>query len=119
MVPNKPDYLAPDGSEIYLGPNAERGGMALCSLPVGRVTHPVKHKQVEEIWYFLNGHGELWRRIETNEEVVDVGPGIFVTIPPGVEFQFRAKGADPLRFLICTMPIWPGPDEAIPTKGRW
>jgi hypothetical protein len=45
-VPSKPDYLAPDGSEMCLGPSAECGGVALCSLSPGKVTRAVKHKRV-------------------------------------------------------------------------
>ena len=53
------DYLAPDGSEIRLLPNVKGGGMCHCTLPPGKKSLAVKHKTVEEIWYFLSGQGEV------------------------------------------------------------
>jgi mannose-6-phosphate isomerase-like protein (cupin superfamily) len=74
---------------------------------------------VEEVWYFIAGRGELWRRNETGEEVVEVMPGVGVTIPVGTAFQFRALEETDLVFVITTMPPWPGPNEAEPVEGRW
>jgi mannose-6-phosphate isomerase-like protein (cupin superfamily) len=113
------DYLAPDGSEIRLLPTFARGGLAHCTLPPGGVSSPVRHKTVEEIWYFVEGAGEVWRRAGTDESVVEVGPGRALTIETGVSFQFRTIGDRPLRFLIVTMPKWPGADEAVPVDGHW
>ena len=114
------DYLAPDGSEIRLLPTMKGGGLAHCTLSSGKTSTAVKHKTVEEIWYFIEGQGEVWRRQEKgNEEVAKVATGVSVTIPVGTHFQFRNTGTDPLRFLIVTMPPWPGPEEAVPVPGCW
>ena len=53
------------------------------------------------------------------EEIVALEPGVCLTIPQGVHFQFRALGDDPLRALGVTMPPWPGTDEAIVVTGPW
>ncbi len=115
------DCLAPDGSRIRLLPVLKGGSMVHCSLSPGQVSSPVRHRSVEEIWYFLRGTGELWRKPpdSTSGEIVPVGPGTAVDIPLGTYFQFRNLGADPLDILIVTMPPWPGEDEAVPVPGFW
>lgn len=119
-LPQGLNYLAPDSSEIRLLPDMNLGGLAHCTLPVGGVSSAVYHKTVEEIWYFLEGQGQVWRKKDDREEVVDVVPGVSLTIPTGTRFQFRNTGNQPLRFVIATMPPWPGPDEAVAVEvGRW
>jgi mannose-6-phosphate isomerase-like protein (cupin superfamily) len=114
------DYLAPDGSEIRLLLSLAAGGLAHCTLPPGGISSPVKHRSVEEIWFFLEGQGKVWRREGRDEKTVEVYAGRSLTIPSGVEFQFCNTGSDPLRFLISTMPKWPGPEEAVPlSNGAW
>lgn len=113
------DYLAPDGSEIRLLAETRGGGLCHCTLPASRVSRPVAHGTVEEIWYFLEGAGQVWRKLGDQAGVVEVGPGTSLTIPPGTAFQFRNTGASPLRFIIATIPPWPEPDEAVPAKGFW
>jgi len=74
---------------------------------------------VEEIWYFVQGRGEMWLKTGEREEVVVVDPGVCVSIPAGTHFQFRALGMEPLAAVGVTMPPWPGPSEAYPVEGRW
>lgn len=114
-----PDYFAPDGSEIRLLPDMKGGGLCHCTLPAGKTSAPVEHENVEEIWYVIEGEGEVWRKLEDKEEIVSVTPGVSLTIPPHTAFQFRNTGAGPLCILIVTMPPWPGPQEAVPTTGKW
>jgi mannose-6-phosphate isomerase-like protein (cupin superfamily) len=114
------DYeIAPDGSEIRPLLRLGHGSFAHCTLPEGRTSHAVYHKTIEEIWYCLQGQGQIWRRKGETEEVVDVGPGVSLTIPTGTHFQFRNTGGGPLRFVIATMPPWPGGDEAVRVQGKW
>ncbi len=114
------DALAPDGSEIRLLHQVDGASVVHCTLPVGAVSIPVKHRSVEEIWYFLAGQGQVWRAQADREDVLDVRPGISLTIPLGTHFQFRNAGDVPLEFLIATTPPWPGEDEAILLDaGRW
>lgn len=114
-----PDHIAPDGSKIFKLPDMSRGGLSICELAPGQTTQAVKHKTVEEIWYFQSGEGEVWRKLNIHEEITKVNEDISITIPLGCEFQFKNTGKDPLRFIIVTMPPWPGPDEAVQVKGRW
>lgn len=114
------DVLAPDGSEIRLLHQIGAVSVVHCRLPAGAVSTPVRHRTVEEIWYFLAGRGQVWRRQDQREEVLDVGPGMSLTIPLGTDFQFRAMDEAPLEFLIATTPPWPGEEEAVLLEaGRW
>ena len=114
-----PDYLAPDTSEIRLLQTMTRGGLCHCTLPAGRTSSPVQHRQVEEVWYVLEGEGEMWRKNAAAEETVPLSTGVCLTIPPQTAFQFRNLGAGPLCILIATMPLWPGPQEAEPAASIW
>ena len=113
-----PDAYAPDGSEVRLLAALNGGSFAHFTLPAGKVSAPVAHRSVEEIWYVVAGAGEVWRRLGAEESMTPVSPGVALTIPLGTHFQFRA-GAEPLSFVAVTMPPWPGPDEAFPVEGKW
>jgi mannose-6-phosphate isomerase-like protein (cupin superfamily) len=95
---------------------ATRASLCEVTLPADRVSRPVWHRRVEEIWYLLEGHGQVWRRppgVDPDAVApVPVAPGDALTIPVGWRFQFSAGPGGPLRFLCYTSPPWPGPDEA-------
>ncbi len=111
-----PDAIAPDGSQIrLLVTGATRASLVEVLLPAGRTTRPVRHRTVEEIWYFLEGTGTVWLRDPGSGEAAlhRVAPGAVVVIPTGHHFQFRAGAGGPLRFLCWTSPPWPGDEEAV------
>ena len=115
----EPDTIAPDGSEIRLladrAQGATRASLCEVRLGAGAVTRPISHRSVEEIWYVLEGRGQVWRAPRgAPGDTIDVGPGDAIVIPTGWRFQFRAAGNDDLRFLCYTSPPWPGPEEAEP-----
>jgi mannose-6-phosphate isomerase-like protein (cupin superfamily) len=116
---SKPDTIAPDGTLVRLLPALTGGSLAHFELPAGAVSHAVTHRTVEEIWYFLGGRGEMWRRLGAEESVVEVEAGVALTIPLGSDFQFRASAEAALTFLAITMPPWPGAEEAERVEGRW
>jgi mannose-6-phosphate isomerase-like protein (cupin superfamily) len=113
------DAIAPDGSEVRLLATSARGSMAHFRLAAGGVSKAVKHRRVEELWFFTGGEGETWRRSATGESVVAVKAGVSISIPVGVEFQFRARGEVALEAVAVTMPPWPGMDEAVTCDGVW
>jgi mannose-6-phosphate isomerase-like protein (cupin superfamily) len=117
--PNSPDAVAPDGSDVRILLALSAGSMAHFELAPGRTSVAVAHRTVEEIWYFLGGRGEMWRRQGDREEVVTVEAGVCVTIPLGTAFQFRCLGDQPLSAVAVTMPPWPGAEEAYAVVGRW
>ena len=110
--------VAPDGSGIRVLVEARHGAtrasLVEAALEPNAVSRPVRHRTVEEIWYVIQGSGEVWRRALDAPAGVRamVGPGDALVIPTGCEFQFRA-GEGGLRFLCYTSPPWPGPDEAV------
>ena len=118
-LPARPDVVAPDGSDVRVLLGLAGGGMAHFELAPGETSIAVVHRTVEEIWFFVGGRGEMWRADDEREEVVEVEPGIALTIPVGTRFQFRALGSEPLAAIGVTMPPWPGPDEAVTVEGRW
>jgi mannose-6-phosphate isomerase-like protein (cupin superfamily) len=118
-LPESDDVIAPDGSEVRVLLALTGGNMAHFSLPSGQVSQAVRHRTVEEIWYVLAGVGEMWRAGAADETVVALSPGVCLTIPVGVRFQFRSLGDEPLAAVAVTMPPWPGDDEAERVEGAW
>lgn len=118
-LPARPDYLAPDTSEIRLLLECPAGGVAHCSLPGSATSSAVRHRTVDEIWYVLGGEGEMCLAEQGKEEVVPLRKDTCVVLPVGVAFQFRSRGSGALDILIGTFPRWPGPEEAIPVAGHW
>jgi mannose-6-phosphate isomerase-like protein (cupin superfamily) len=113
-----PDATAPDGSEIYfLVGDARRASLVEVRLGAGQTSKPVRHRSVEEIWYFLAGEGSVWRQPPLGDPVSDrVRAGSVLTIPTGWAFQFQADPHTELRFLCYTSPPWPGAQEAEPVQ---
>ena len=114
------DVLAPDGSEIRLLIDqrhaSRRASPVEVALAAGQVSRPVWHRTVEEIWYILEGCGQVWRCPPgvTPETVqpVPISPGDALVITTEWRFQFSADEGGLLRFLCYTSPPWPGPEEA-------
>jgi len=119
MLPDKPDITAPDGAGVRILLDLEGGSMAHFELQPDQTTKAVAHRTVEEIWYVVAGQGEMWRKQAQHEEVVDLVPGVCLTIPVGTHFQFRSPGRKPLAAVAVTMPPWPGDQEAAIVAGRW
>lgn len=118
-LPETPDVAAPDGSDVRILLGLAGGGMAHFALAPGQVARAVTHRTVEEIWYVVEGRGEMWRRQGNREETVALEPGICLTIPLGTRFQFRAAADAPLAAVAITMPPWPGEGEAVFVDGVW
>jgi mannose-6-phosphate isomerase-like protein (cupin superfamily) len=119
QLPEEPTIVAPDGSDVRVLLQRAGGSMAHFELAAGRASTAVAHRTVEEIWFFLEGRGQMWRRLADLGETVEVGPGTCVTIPVGTSFQFRASEDGPLSAIGVTMPPWPGTDEADLVECVW
>ncbi len=118
-LPGSRDVVAPDGSDVRILLGLRGGGMAHFQLGPGQTSIAVAHRTVEEVWFFLTGRGEMWRKLERREEVVTVESGVCVTIPLGTHFQLRSLGPDPLAVVAVTMPPWPGDGQAYEVTGKW
>ena len=98
-----PDVTAPDGSEIRFlidqRHQASAASMVEVTLPAGQVSRPVWHQNVEEVWYVLQGQGEVWRCPPNGDPAlyaaVAVKPGDSLVIPPRWRFQFSASDSGP------------------------
>jgi mannose-6-phosphate isomerase-like protein (cupin superfamily) len=118
-LPAQPDATAPDGCDVRVLLALAGGGMAHFELMPNETSLAVTHRTVEELWYFLTGEGEMWRRLGDHEEIVAVGRGVAISIPLGAQFQFRSFGEEPLSAIAMTMPPWPGEGEARVVAGPW
>ena len=61
------------------------------------------HKRATEIYYVLEGKGKL----EIDDDVIDLAPGILVLIPPGV----RHRGYGDFRTVVAGAPAFTPDDE--------
>ena len=110
---------APDNSRVRPLLSLQSGAMALFELDAGQVSRAVMHRSVGEIWLVLSGRGQMWRKLDEQEEVVALENGVCVSIPAGAAFQFRCNGDEPMRIAAVTMPPWPGNEEAVFVPGKW
>jgi mannose-6-phosphate isomerase-like protein (cupin superfamily) len=118
-LPVERDGIAKDGSDVRVLLNLHGGGMAHFELPPAQTSTAISHKTVEEIWFFLSGRGQMWRKTESREEIVAIEAGVCLTIPLGTHFQFRSLGYEALSAIGVTMPPWPGEGEATVVVGKW
>jgi mannose-6-phosphate isomerase-like protein (cupin superfamily) len=98
-------FTTKDGSTIreLLGlptSSARNQSLAEASLPAGGATERHYHRESEEIYYLVEGSGEM----ELDGERRDVAPGDAILIPPGAWHQIRADEGQELRFLCCCAP---------------
>ena len=119
------DYVAPDGLAVFAGATTDRAGnasVARFELTPHFVAKAVVHRTVDEIWYCLEGRGELWlyEPKSGSKEVISLEPGVSVSIPQGVHFQSRNLSESRLVILGVTSPMWPDhPDEAVAVPDHW
>ena len=118
-LPVARDEVAPDGCDVRVLLGLEGGLLGHYELAPGHVSRAVRNQTIEEIWFFLSGAGEMWRKHEEREEIVAVEFGVCVTVPLGTRFQLRSFGPKPLTAIGIVMPSWPGAGEAIVVQGKW
>ena len=97
-------FTTADGSTIreLIGPRTTPPGaqsLAEATLEAGQATERHHHATSEEIYFVLEGAGEM----EVDGERAHVEAGAAILIPPGAWHQIRAGDA-PLRFLCCCSP---------------
>ena|SRR3989442_509279 len=118
-LPQARDAVAPDGMDVRVLLGLRGGSMAHWELAPGETSRAVTHRTVEELWFFLGGTGQMWRKLNDHEEVVLVAAGTCLTVPLGTHFQLRSVGDEPLSAIGITMPPWPGEGEAYEVAGKW
>lgn len=113
-VADVPAFLTKDGSEIrellaYRNSCIRKQSLAEARLPPGAQTTPHYHPQTEEIYFILEGHGQM----QIDGEQRRVGPGDAVAIPPGAVHTLRNTGEVTLRFLCCCAPAYEHHDTVL------
>jgi mannose-6-phosphate isomerase-like protein (cupin superfamily) len=98
-------FVTADGSTIRELCGLPTGGtvrqsLAEATLGPGQSTRRHYHAEAEEIYFVLEGQGEL----ELDGERAGVRPGDAVPIPPGAWHELRNTGAGDLRILCCCAP---------------
>ena len=97
-LPETTPFTTKDGSTIRELHHTEVQSLAEASLMAGQATERHYHRASEEIYFVLEGEGEL----EIDGERRTVTPGDAALIPPGARHELTALG--PLRFLCCCSP---------------
>ena len=91
-------FTTKDGSTIRELHHTGVQSPAEATLEPGQATERHYHVRAEEIYFLLEGEGEM----EIDGERRRVGPGDAILIPAGARHQIRAEA--PLRFLCCCAP---------------
>jgi len=106
------DLNAIDGVPCPCG-TARRAFAALpgapCTLHVTEIARDARahyHKRHTEVYYFLDGEGQ----IELDGELHPVRPGVAVLIPPGVRHR-AVVGEAPMRIINFVLPPFDPEDE--------
>jgi mannose-6-phosphate isomerase-like protein (cupin superfamily) len=103
-----------DGSEIRelagrtVGTTLNQS-LAEATVPPGGATVEHYHRETEELYFFMHGHGRM-RLAEAEREI---RPGDVVVIPPGVRHKVWAGEEEPLRFLCCCAPAYSHEDTVL------
>lgn len=118
-VREEPDVVATDSSELVVLCRTDRASMAHGMLRPGATSVAIVHRTVDELWFVVGGRAEIWRANGDDERIVEAAAGASIAIPCGVRFQYRTIGDEPFRFIMATIPAWPGDGEAVPTTGVW
>jgi mannose-6-phosphate isomerase-like protein (cupin superfamily) len=100
-------FITADGSQIrellnVIHEPTRNQSLAEATLPAGASTVRHHHRELEEIYFILEGTGAM----ELDGEERDVGPGDAILIPPGARHQITADPEAPLRFLCCCAPAY-------------
>jgi mannose-6-phosphate isomerase-like protein (cupin superfamily) len=100
-------FTTKDGSEIRVLLDADvaaaaNQSLAEAVLAPGQATERHYHARTEEIYFLLEGAGEM----EVDGDMRTVGPGDAVLIPPGARHRITATDDGPLRFLCCCAPAY-------------
>ena len=79
----------------------------VCNLHVTRITDSVKHyhRETTEVYYILRGRGKM----ELNDDVVDVEPGMVVYIEPMT--AHRLVSAEGVETVVFGVPAYREDDE--------
>lgn len=119
ILPTQPEAKSPAGAEIRFLISGKTGNMIHSTVPPGQINRATVHATVDEFWYILEGHGQIWRDNRSESSVTELVPGTSINIPAGTAFQYRNVSNTDLKFICIAMPPWPGESEATFVEGIW
>ncbi len=107
-------FVTKDGSQIrellaHRNSCIRQQSLAEARLPAGAATTPHYHERTEEIYYILQGAGQM----RLGEESRNVAAGDAVAIPPGAVHQIANTGSGTLKFLCCCAPAYEHDDTVL------
>lgn len=113
-IADVPAFTTKDGSEIrellaHRNSCIALQSLAEARLPAGGRTTPHYHPRTEEIYYILEGTGQM----TIGEETRAVGPGDAIAIPPGAIHTIANHGPSTLKFLCCCAPGYEHADTVL------
>lgn len=109
---------APDGSNVRPLLRFPSGSMARFEFSAGQVSQAVWHPELDELWYVIDGSGEMWRKKDQISSIDALAPGTCVSIPRHTAFQCRAGRAG-MIVIAVTLPAWSGDSNVIAAIGPW
>jgi len=119
LLPAHPEAKSPAGADIRFLVSGRTGNMIHSTVPPHQINRATVHATVDEFWYILEGHGQIWRDNRSESSVTELIPGTSINIPAGTAFQYRNVSNSDLRFICIAMPPWPGESEATFVEGIW
>ncbi len=107
-------YQTKDGSEIreLMHPaqhSNQKQSLAEARVKSGQTTQPHKHRNTEELYYILQGMGDM----HLNERCFSVKPGDCICIPPDTIHHIHNPHVDELVFLCCCSPAYSHDDTEL------
>lgn len=107
------------GSEIRPLIDRTTSAITQCSLaeellPPGQAVTPHFHGHTEEVYYIIEGTGEM----RIGDETAEVGPGDAVYIPPNHVHSLRNTGDTPMRIVLVCGPAFSRDDELFEASER-
>jgi hypothetical protein len=83
ILPEHPAAKSPAGADIRFVIACEAGNMIHSTVPPQQVNRATMHATVSELWFVLEGRGEIWRDDGDESCVTALVPGTSVDIPVG------------------------------------
>lgn len=113
-INDAPAFITLDGSEIrellaHRNSSIRHQSLAEARVAPGESTSAHYHPRTEEIYYILEGQGEM----RLGNEVRLVGPGDAIAIPPGLVHQITNRGRETLKLLCCCAPGYEHDDTVL------
>jgi mannose-6-phosphate isomerase-like protein (cupin superfamily) len=85
-----------------------RHSLAEIRYPPGTASREHHHREAEEVYYVLKGHGS----VRVDGETHDMGPGDLVVIVPGQRHRVWQRGQGDLVMLVTCVPAY-SEDEVV------